>query len=113
VSVCVLIFCLLCVAVCSTSLVCAVRSVSKTLARELIIPVLLRILLLLLVVLKGSNTTTTTNIKLSARAAMGHARPKPGGQRNQVRAKNHHASTTMNTATTTSTTQGFEYYYYY
>jgi len=33
VSVCVLLFCFLCVAVCSTSLVCAVRSVSKTLAR--------------------------------------------------------------------------------
>ena len=35
-SACVLLFCLLYVAVCSTSLVCAVRSVSKTLARELI-----------------------------------------------------------------------------
>jgi len=35
VSVCVLLFCLLYVAVCSTRLVCAVRSVSKTLAREL------------------------------------------------------------------------------
>jgi len=34
VSVCVLLFCLLYVAVCSTSLVCAVRSVTKTLARE-------------------------------------------------------------------------------
>jgi len=34
VPVCVLLFCLLYVAVCSTSLVCAVRSVSKTLARE-------------------------------------------------------------------------------
>ena len=35
VSVCVRLLCLLCVAVCSTSLVSAVRSVSKTLAREL------------------------------------------------------------------------------
>ena len=35
VSVCVLLLCLLYVAVCSTSLVSAVRSVSKTLAREL------------------------------------------------------------------------------
>jgi len=34
VSVCVLLFCLVYVAVCSTSLVCAVRSVSQTLARE-------------------------------------------------------------------------------